>query len=339
MRLVQLTDPEGRRRVALVDEPHLRLLRGSTSVYALAQQAIEQNVRLAEVIEQHTADQRLTYDDVYSMRSDWALLPAADCPDAPARCFVTGTGLTHRASAENRQRMHAAAGGVGGLKEPVTDSMRMYRLGLEGGRPAAGEVGAQPEWFYKGTGAILRAHGKPLDSPWFADDGGDEAEIAGVYLIAPDGTPCRIGLVQGNEFSDHVLEARNYLYLAASKLRNCSVGPEIVIDFDFSGEVTGESLIRRGEEIVWRGRLASGEKWMCHSLANLEHHHFCNAAHCRRGDLHIHFLGADAFSFRDRVRLEDGDVMEIRFDGFGRPLRNPIRIDQSPPRPVRVKPL
>ncbi len=41
----------------------------------------------------------------------------------------------------------------------LTDSMRMFRAGLEGGRPAAGAVGAAPEWFFKGTGGILRAHG------------------------------------------------------------------------------------------------------------------------------------------------------------------------------------
>ena len=33
--------------------------------------------------------------------------------------------------------------------------MRIYRIGIEGGRPARGTIGAQPEWFYKGTGAIL----------------------------------------------------------------------------------------------------------------------------------------------------------------------------------------
>ena len=33
-------------------------------------------------------------------------------------------------------------------------------MGLEGGKPAAGQVGAQPEWFYKGDGSILVAHGR-----------------------------------------------------------------------------------------------------------------------------------------------------------------------------------
>lgn len=216
--------------------------------------------------------------------------------------------------------------------------MKMFQIGIEGGRPEPGRVGAAPEWFYKGVGTILRAHREPLDVPSHALDGGEEAEIAGVYLIGDDGTPHRIGLTQGNEFSDHVLEARNYLYLAESKLRDCALGPELVIEPKFD-DVPGRSKIERGGKIVWEARQASGERWMCHSLANLEHHHFKHAEHRRPGDVHIHFLGADMFSFKDRLRLEDGDVMTISFEGFGRPLRNPIRIDQSPVTPVVVRAL
>ena len=169
-------------------------------------------------------------------------------------------------------------------------------------------------------------------------DGGDEAEIAGVYLIGPDGTPHRIGLVQGNEFSDHVLEAKNYLYLATSKLRNCAVGPELVIDPKFD-DVPGQVTIERSGKVIWEAPQASGERWMCHTLANLEHHHFKHAEHRRPGDVHIHFFGADMFSFKDRLRLEDGDVMSISFEGYGRALRNPIRIDHSKEKLIAVKSL
>jgi hypothetical protein len=213
--------------------------------------------------------------------------------------------------------------------------MKMYRIGLEGGRPAPGDIGAAPEWFYKGCGTILRAHGEPLDVPNFADDGGDEAEIAGAYLISPDGTPYRVGLVQGNEFSDHVMEAKNYAYLAPSKLRTCTLGPEVVVGADFA-DVPGRVRIERRGDVIWEAALASGERAMCHSLRNLEHHHFKYEQHRRPGDAHIHFFGADHFSFRDRVRLEDGDITEVSFQGFGRPLRNRVRIDRSRPTPVAV---
>ena len=95
-----------------------------------------------------------------------------------------------------------------------------------GSRPArmvrgeSGLIGAAPEWFYKGTGEIIKTHRELLDVPNHGDDGGDEAEIIGCYIIGPDAAPYRVGFVQGNEFSDHVMEAKNYLYLAASKLRS-----------------------------------------------------------------------------------------------------------------------
>jgi hypothetical protein len=336
IRLVQLSHPTEGRRVALVEEPHLRLLARGRTVAGLALAALGAGRSLAREVEADLSPATLRYDEVYEGRSPWKLLPPVDHPDDPARCLVSGTGLTHRASAENRQSMHAAAGKTTPTDAPMTDSMKMYQIGLEGGRPAPGAIGAAPEWFYKGCGTIVRAHGEPLETPHHADDGGDEAEIAGIYLVAPDGTPCRIGLAQGNEFSDHVMEAQNYLYLAPSKLRTCALGPELVVGADFAS-VPGSIRIERRGKPVWEAALRSGEAAMSHSLANLEHHHFKHDAHRRPGDLHVHFLGADHFSFRDRVRIEEGDVMVVAFEGFGRPLRNPARIDRARPGPVTVR--
>jgi hypothetical protein len=296
------------------------------TVYELAQQAISAGSRIEEVIAAEKLLEPLEYDAVYEGRSPWKLLPPVDHPEEPGRCLVTGTGLTHKASAENRQSMHVSSGNQAAQ---LTDSMKMYRIGVEGGRPETGQIGAAPEWFYKGCGTILRAHRDPIVVPNFAEDGGDEAEIAGAYLIGPGGVPYRLGLVQGNEFSDHITEAKNYLYLAPSKLRQCAIGPELVVDADFS-DVPGQIQIERGSEVVWQAKIASGEKAMSHSLANLEHHHFKYEQHRRPGDIHLHFFGADHFSFRDRVRLESGDVMVVSFNGFGRALRNPIQIDRTP---------
>jgi hypothetical protein len=333
LRLVQLNHPVQGRRVAVVQEPQLRLVDGPRSAYELAQAAIKAGRRIADVLH-WTTEAPLSYDEIYDRPGPWTILPAFDHPTEPARCLVAGTGLTHNASAASRDAMHASAA----QHEPLSDSMKMYRAGVAGGRPAAGEIGAMPEWFYKGNGTILRAHGEPLDSPNFAGDGGEEAEIAGCYLIGADGTPYRVGLTQANEFSDHVMEAKGYLHLAPSKLRTASIGPELVVDANFcDSEVTGETIIRRRGETVWRAELASGERWMCHSLANLEQHHFKYPAHRRPGDAHVHFLGADAFSFRDAVQLEDGDEMSISFTGFGRPLVNPLRIDRTPQKLVAVK--
>lgn len=297
-------------------------------MYALAQAA---RGKLVDYAASLIGGERLDYDAIYESRSEWRLLPPLDHPEEPARCLVSGTGLTHRKSAANRDAMHAATA-------QVTDSMRMYQWGVEGGRPAEGAIGVSPEWFYKGCGLVLRGHNEPLDVPWYAEDGGEEPEIAGLYLIDREGRPRRIGMAMGNEFSDHVFERRNYLYLAGSKLRNCSVGPELVLDADFR-DVSGEVTVERAGETLWSKPIRSGGEAMCHSLANMEHHHFKFEGHRRPGDVHVHFFGADAFSFGDGVQLQDGDVMQVRFDGFGRPLRNPVRILPKEPRLWSAEPL
>ena len=92
-------------------------------------------------------------------------------------------------------------------------------VGRRGRAPAAGEIGIAPEWFYKGNGFMLQAPFAPLTIPAYAEDGGEEAELAGIYVIGEDGAPYRIGMAAGNEFSDHQFEKRNYLNLAGSKLR------------------------------------------------------------------------------------------------------------------------
>jgi hypothetical protein len=327
-RLVQIRKG-GERRVALVEEPRLRLLAGAASVYELAQAALASGASLSALVERRATDERLGYDEVYGGLSDWRLLPPIDHPE-PSRCLVSGTGLTHLGSARDRQAMHATA------PEELTDSMRMFRLGLEGGRPGPGRIGAAPEWFYKGVGTILRAHGEPLVVPSYAEDGGEEAEVAGVYLVDVEGGPRRLGMAAGNEFSDHRLERKSYLNLAASKLRNCSLGPELVIDPVFD-TVLGRAAIERAGAMVWSKELRTGEAEMCHSLRNLEHHHFKYEAHRRPGDVHVHFFGAYGLSFGDGVTLADGDVMEVRFEGFGRPLRNPLQLSSKADALVTVR--
>lgn len=331
MRLVQLRDG-ATRRIALVDEPRLRLLEGVTSVHQLALAAAAAGRSLTDELQRRLGRDTLDYDAIYDGRSPWRLLPPIDHPDEPARSLISGTGLTHLGSAADRQRMHEIA-----EAEP-TDSMKMFRLGVSAGKPAADAVGAAPEWFFKGTGTVLRAHGDPLDIPAFAEDGGEEAEIAGLYVIDAGGAPRRVGMALGNEFSDHVFEKRNYLNLAGSKLRTCALGPELVIDPAFD-HVPGRVAIMRDGRELWSKPIASGEDEMCHSLRNIEHHHFKYDPHRRPGDVHVHYFGACALSYGDGVRLADGDLMEVSFEGFGRPLRNPVRIDRGPSGVVAVAPL
>jgi Uncharacterized protein conserved in bacteria len=330
-RLVQLKHGE-LRRIALVEEPRLRLLAEFNSVYALAEMAIGKNTPFSTLIQMHATDETLDYEPIYKCQSDWRLLPPIDHPAEPARCLVSGTGLTHLGSAKNRQAMHSAN------EADLSDSMKMFRWGMERGRPAPGQIGVAPEWFYKGTGAIVRAPNEPLDVPPYAEDGGEEAEIAGVYFIAPDGQPRRIGMAIGNEFSDHKFEKKNYLNLAGSKLRTCSLGPELVVDPEFKS-VPGTVTIERAGKILWSQAIQTGEEEMCHSLANIEHHHFKFEAHRRPGDLHVHYFGACSLSFGAGIQLSDGDMMVVQFEGFGRALRNPLRVVRGAATLVAVKSL
>jgi len=326
-RVVQLQQGSTR-RVARVDEPSLRLLADTESVFALAGDAIDARVPLKTLIDRRVTSECLDYDAVYSGSSPWRLLVPIDHPE-PSRCLISGTGLTHLGSAESRNAMH------GKSDSELTDSMRMFRMGLEGGRPDGGRIGAAPEWFYKGNGTVLRTTGDVLDVPGYAEDGGDEAEVAGVYVVDAEGRPRRIGMAAGNEFSDHKFEKRNYLNLAGSKLRTCGLGPEMVIDpaFDL---VPGRVSVERAGQTIWQRAIATGEREMCHTVANIEHHHFKFEAHRRPGDLHVHYYGAHTLSFADGVRLEDGDVMAIQFEGFGRPLRNAVRIAAPVNEPIKV---
>jgi hypothetical protein len=246
--------------------------------------------------------------------------------------MISGTGLTHLGSALKRDAMHATGA------EQLTDSMKMFRWGREGGRPQPGCIGTAPEWFYKGSGTSLRSHGEALEIPSYAEDGGEEAEIAGVYLIASDGRPHRLGMAAGNEFSDHRFEKTNYLNLASSKLRMCALGPELVVDPEFQS-VPVRASIERNAGVLWSKEFRTGEAEMCHSLQNIEHHHFKFEAHRRPGDVHVHFFGTDCLSFSDGICLQDGDVMQVACEGFGRPLRNPVRVVKAAPELIAAIPL
>ena len=318
IRLIQLHHQEHGRRVAFVNEPLLTLLNASiTSTYDLVTKLLAGKTPVQDFVTAHLSSESLAYDPIYQGVSPWKILPAFDHPTNPHACLVSGTGLTHLSSAKNRQMMH--------LKDTdkLTDSMKIYQWGLDGGSPPQGKIGVQPEWFYKGSGHILKAHSGPLEIPPYADDGGDEAEIAGIYMVNAEGTPIRIGFCNGNEFSDHVMEGKNYLYLAPSKLRHCAIGPELVIGLEFD-EFLGSATVTRGEEIIWQKPIKSGGTHMAHSLANLEHHHFKYEAHRIPGQVHIHFYGADSFSYGEHILLEDSDRVTISWEKLGRPLTNTI---------------
>ncbi|MCC5904329.1 MAG: FAH family protein [Halomonas sp.] len=318
MRLIQYRDQQ-QVRVALVESADsVRPIAIEGGTYALAQAAISAGESLEQAITARLGDTSIDYQALIDERR---LLPPLTHPD-PAHCLVTGTGLTHLGSADTRSAMHAKTQVA---ETELTDSMRMFKLGVEGGKPSDNMPGAQPEWFYKGDGDCIVAPEAELPSPAFAEDAGEEPELAGLYVVAANGTPWRIGYAVGNEFSDHITERFNYLWLAHSKLRACSVGPELLIGA-LPDHLEGTSRIVRDGQTLWEKPFLTGEANMAHSIANLEHHHFKYPGFRRPGDVHVHFFGTATLSFADGIQTREGDRFEITLGDFGRPLRNTLRM-------------
>jgi hypothetical protein len=330
MNLIQYRTESGGRAVAAIEGGQGFELAGAGSVYELAQAAVAENIGLAEMAQRKGLGRAISRDAILA---EGRMLPPVDHPD-PAHLYVTGTGLTHLGSASTRDAMHKSDEAA--AEAPLTDSMKMFRMGLEGGKPAAGEIGVQPEWFYKGNGHTVVAPGHPIPSPAFARDAGEEPEIAGIYLIGADGVPYRLGFALGNEFSDHVTERVNYLFLAHSKLRACSFGPELRLG-ELPRSLNGTSRILRDAQPIWEKPFLSGEDNMSHTIANLEYHHFKYDLFRHPGDVHVHMFGTATLSFADGIKTQQGDVFEIEERQFGAALRNVVTWDE--PKTVAVKSL
>ncbi len=327
--MVQFEAPNQGRRVARVDGEVLRVLAGLDSTYALARLAIGRGITLAEAVRGCASDEAVDYVSVIEERR---LLTPLDHPD-PVHMLVSGTGLTHLGSAATRAEMHQVEGTPNAIGE--TDSMKLFRLGLEQGKPDDGRLGVQPEWFFKGNGRCLVPPGHDLPVPEFSLDAGEEPEVVGLYVVGEDGAVYRVGFALGNELSDHVTERENYLYLAHSKLRPCAVGPELLVG-ELPARLHGESRIVRDGQILWRGAFKSGEGHMSHRIAGLEHHHFKYEMFRWPGSVHVHFFGTATLSFAAGVRTRPGDRFEIECADFGKPLCNTLARTHGPGSAVRT---
>ena len=321
--LIQYRNSTGQRSVAASDRSgRATRVKNAASVYELASKAISHGISLDRAVRDHGRGED---DDLASLVQEERLLAPIDHAE-PARLYLTGTGLTHLGSAETRDAMHRAASDDSAPTDSTqTDSLRLFLMGLQGGKPVNGVPGVQPEWFYKGNGACVARPGGSIMSPPFARDAGEEPEIAGVYLIAPNGNPMRLGFCLANEFSDHVTERENYLWLAHSKLRQAAFGPELLTG-PLPEYVRGASRILRNGAVIWEKPFLSGEANMSHSIHNLEQHHFKYSFFRRPGDVHVHFFGAATLSFADGICTQPGDIFEIEAEPFRLPLQNVLAV-------------
>ena len=323
MRLVQFLERDQSRKVGLMsdDGATVRVLRQTQRVHDLAMEAGRRKLALSVLVQERAGSETANVGEIVA---EHRLLPPLDHPDA-ARWLITGTGLSHLGSAAARDSMHVK---LQQDESQLTDSMKIFKWGVEGGKPATGTIGVQPEWFYKGDGRCVVAPEMPLELPSFALDGGEEVEVVGCYVIGDNGEPLRVGFALGNEYADHVMERQNYLYLAHSKLRQCAYGPEVLLG-ELPANITGEARLVRDGKAIWSESWLSGETNMAHSIANLEHHHFKYADFRRPGDIHIHFFGAATGSFTKNIKTQIGDVFEISAAAFGLPLRNALAASQE----------
>ena len=131
MRLIQLRRAN-LRHVAVVEEPSCGYSLIALRFTRLRSTAIASGETLSQVVHKRLSDEVLDYDPIYEGKSEWHVLPPIDHPGEPSRTLISGTGLTHLGAARGRQMMHSTA------DEELTDSMRMFRWGMEGGRPAPG---------------------------------------------------------------------------------------------------------------------------------------------------------------------------------------------------------
>jgi hypothetical protein len=116
--------------------------------YALAQRAIQTGRTMREIVGSLKAGEPVSYQELIDSGK---VVPPIMHPD-PAHCMVSGTGLTHLGSAGARDAMHA------NLQEPadaLTDSMKMFRLGLERGKPQQAALARSRNGSIKGTAVLL----------------------------------------------------------------------------------------------------------------------------------------------------------------------------------------
>ena len=147
MRIIQYRNSLGGRGVALVeaDGDHARELTGVGSIYELAEQAMAKKQPLAELIGQFANGKRIDYAGL--LASGHVLAPL-DHPE-PTRFFITGTGLSHIGSASARNKMHVM---THGNDAPESDSMKIFRMGVEGRQARQGQD-------RRGAGVVLQGHG------------------------------------------------------------------------------------------------------------------------------------------------------------------------------------
>ncbi len=313
MRLSQVLSGAGQRHVCVTGADDIcRRVAGFDGIRPLAQAAIDQGVPLCDVVADALTDEVI---DLRAALDEGRILVPIDHPD-PAHVMVSGSGLSHSAWLDREPDR-------GSDQDTWPDHYKTLMLGKRGGRPPKGRFGSQPEWFYKGTGEILIAPGGAVEHPHYGDGPGEEAEVAGIYIIGPEREAFCVGYCLGNEFSDEQMYFKNVYHLAQSKKRQVSLGPEVLVG-DLPRDIPAKVSLTRGGHVQWQAEFRTGEQNMLHTIANIEAHYFKYNQWYIPGDVHVLYFGNAVMSTAEGEVVEDGDVYTIDCPTFGLPLTNTV---------------
>lgn len=178
-------------------------------------------------------------------------------------------------------------------------------------------------WRYRGDGRSLAGPGIVLTVPEFALDGSERPEIAGLYLIAADRTPVRIGFVLGNRFHDHAAARTHRHFPAQLSPRPTALGPEVRLGALPHDIIVTSRLLRDG--VVERERrFGAGDAHLPHPITELERRRFEGGIVGRPGDVLVHFFVGAGGDAAEAVRAQPDDAFEATATGFTLPMRNPI---------------
>ena len=207
--------------------------------------------------------------------------------------------------------------------------MKMFRMGLENGKPKKGQTGVQPEWFYKGNGIMLTGPGRPLISPAFADDAGEEPEIAGISCIGPGwrAFPYRFCARQrilrsrdGARQLSLILPIPNYARVRSA----LNSSPATCL------QISGVRHVSCAKTRPFGKSHSCPAKTTCPTPSQISNIIISNmlSSASRATSMCICSVRQRS-SFADGVKAENGDVFEIEAPAFGLPLRNPLKIGKA----------
>ncbi|MER6285415.1 FAH family protein [Streptomyces sviceus] len=185
---------------------------------------------------------------------------------------------------------------------------------------------AQPNWFLKGLGDVLKLPGQDLRAPVGSVALTEEAEVVLVHVTDAAGVPRYVGYTFGNDLTDIGRFRRHRGHLSYAKLCDAAVAPWLFRD-EPPRHVTGQVTIERDGEPGWRGEFTTGTKALHYGLDAIMSELFSYDALCVPGRVHYVYLGADRSSFHDGFRIADRDRVTLDFASHGVTLSNTVRCE------------